>query len=66
MNLPKVTGFEQQDIPVLNNILDSLDKRLSALDHTTPTVQVSADSTHTIPITIAGTKYYIMVTTVAP
>ena len=64
MNIAKVTGFEDRDIPVLNNILANLDNRLSAIDHTTPIAD--SDETkfnHKIPIVIAGVTYYIMLTT---
>lgn len=58
-----VTGFEERDIPVLNNILADLDKRVGAIDRTTPISD--ADETkfsHKIPISIAGVTYYIMLT----
>jgi tRNA A37 N6-isopentenylltransferase MiaA len=64
-----ITGFEQKDLPVLNGDIDSIKRRLDKVEKTTlvtPTAHVSADSTHSVPIVIGGTTYYVMLTTVAP
>ena len=62
----KITGFDGRDLPVLNEVLRELDDRLEKVDNTIPTAHVAADSTHSVPIVINNTTYYIMLTTVAP
>ncbi len=58
-----ITGFEQKDLPVLNATIDDLQRRLSKIDRTTPTVEVDETKfSHKIPITIGGVQYYIMLT----
>jgi hypothetical protein len=64
MSISKITGFEPKDTVVLNDILRQLDSRIGKIDGVTPTAD--ADETkfsHKVAIQIAGTTYYIMLTT---
>ena len=61
--IPKLIGFNEKDIPVLNEVLRSLDKRISTIDGTVPTAEVDETKfSHKIPIVIGGVQYYIMLT----
>jgi hypothetical protein len=63
MSIGKVTGFKEEDLAVLNKFLDELDRRLSKIDNVTPTAEVDETKfSHKIPIVIAGSTYYIMLT----
>jgi len=66
MSVGRITGFDERDLAVLNNILQDLDTRLSRVDNTIPTTHVAAASTHSVPIVIDGVTYYIMLTNIAP
>jgi hypothetical protein len=60
--MSKVTGFKDQDIPVINKILDELDKRVGVLDKGEPAASIATASTHKIPVQIGGKTYYILLT----
>ena len=59
--MSKITGFKDNDVPVLNKVLDELDKRMSVLDKGEPAT-TAATATHKIPIQIGGQTYYILLT----
>ena len=63
--IDRMVDFKDADLAVLNKILQELDRRLSKIDKTVPTAHVAA-STHSVPIVIGGTTYYLLLTTVAP
>ena len=59
----KITGLDKEDIPVLNNILDELDRRIGKIDKATPIPETSyAKFSAKIPISIGGKTYYLMLT----
>lgn len=63
MAISKITGFEKQDLPVLNEVLRQLDNRLGKIDNVIPTAEVDETKfSHKIPIVINKTTYYIMLT----
>lgn len=59
----KMVGFTEKDLPVLNQMIEDLETRLSRIDNTIPTAE--ADETkfsHKLPIVISGKTYYLMMT----
>lgn len=59
----KITGFSSADVPVINNIIDELDRRIGKIDKGNPVSETSyMKFSAKLPIEIGGKTYYIMLT----
>ena len=60
----KMVGFTDKDLPILNEVIQDFETRLSRVDNTVPTSAGGGEAiTHKLPIVINGTTYNIMLTT---
>lgn len=61
--MKKIVGFQEKDLPALNEVLEDLDRRLGKLDKSVPTAETDETKfSHKLPIVIGGSTYYIMLT----